>query len=71
MHPSTFQRVYIFFLDAAIIQWLLLLIGLIYLAFRDKVGLSWVITLTENREGAQGQGTLPHSLALPHCPCQE
>lgn len=63
-----------FFFLHADIQWLLLLIGLIYLAFRDKVGLSWVTTLTstpENRDGAQEQGAQPHSLTLPHCPSQE
>lgn len=42
------------------IQRLVLLIGLIYLAFRDKVGLSWVTTLTptpETRDAAQEQAT--------------
>lgn len=45
------------------IQWLVLLIGLLYLAFRDKGGLTWITTLTplpENKDAAIEPDPAPH-----------
>lgn len=78
MHPTTFQRAQIFLQMLISHNGWCCWKGLIYSAFRDKVGLSWVSTLTstpETRDSArsrpQGQGALPHILTLPHCPSQK
>lgn len=47
--------------DADITQWLVLLIGLIYLAFRDKVGMSWVTTLVSTPDTGTDPAPLPIS----------